>query len=118
MPSAPPATVSSNEPAAPRVVPAALYLGLGLTTCSMLLVQQFLTRIYSILFNSGLAFLALSITFLGLGSADHHEAIRPRPLGRLIPKLGDLDPVSEDLLTTQLGELELFAWFIRSHLGS
>lgn len=30
--------------------------------------------------------------FLDLGSADHLEAIRPRPLGRLIPKLGDLDP--------------------------
>lgn len=47
----------------------ALYLGLALTTCSMLLVQQFLTRIYSIQFNAGLAFLAISITFLGLGSA-------------------------------------------------
>ena len=49
--------------------PWALYLGLGLCTCSMLLVQQFLTRIYSIQFNAGLAFLAISITFLGLGSA-------------------------------------------------
>lgn len=35
----------------------------------MLLVQQFLTRIFSIQFNSGLAFLAISTTFLGLGSA-------------------------------------------------
>jgi starvation-inducible DNA-binding protein len=33
-------------------------------------------------------------------------------------ELQELDPVSEDLLTTQLGELELFAWFIRSHLGA
>ena len=49
--------------------PWALYLGLGATTCSMLLLQQFLTRIFSVLFTSGLAFLALSITFLGLGSA-------------------------------------------------
>ena len=40
---------------------------------------------------------------------DHRSAIK---------ELEDLDPVSEDLLTTQLGELELFAWFIRSHLGS
>jgi starvation-inducible DNA-binding protein len=35
-----------------------------------------------------------------------------------VDELGDLDPVSEDLLIGQLGELELFAWFIRSHLGS
>lgn len=35
----------------------------------MLLVQQFLTRVFSIQFNSGLAFLAISTTFLGLGSA-------------------------------------------------
>jgi len=42
-------------------------------------------------------------------TASHREAI---------DELGDLDPVSEDLLTGQLGELELFAWFIRSHLGA
>jgi starvation-inducible DNA-binding protein len=35
-----------------------------------------------------------------------------------VEELSDLDPVSEDLLTGQLGELELFAWFIRSHLGA
>lgn len=40
---------------------------------------------------------------------DHRSAVE---------ELADLDPVSEDLLTGQLGELELFAWFIRSHLGS
>jgi len=32
--------------------------------------------------------------FLGLGPADHHEAIGPQPMGRLIPKLGDLDPAA------------------------
>jgi starvation-inducible DNA-binding protein len=40
---------------------------------------------------------------------DHRSAVE---------ELADLDPVSEDLLTGQLGELELFAWFIRSHLGN
>lgn len=40
---------------------------------------------------------------------DHRSALE---------QLEDLDPVSEDLLTGQLGELELFAWFIRSHLGT
>ncbi|HLU43347.1 MAG TPA: DNA starvation/stationary phase protection protein Dps [Microthrixaceae bacterium] len=39
---------------------------------------------------------------------DHRSAIED---------LEELDPVSEDLLTGQLGELELFAWFIRSHLA-
>ena len=34
-----------------------------------------------------------------------------------IEALGDLDPVSEDLMTGQAGELELFGWFVRSHLG-
>lgn len=34
-----------------------------------------------------------------------------------IESLGDLDPVSEDLMTSQAGELELFGWFVRSHLG-
>ncbi|UDY37552.1 DNA starvation/stationary phase protection protein Dps [Dermatobacter hominis] len=34
-----------------------------------------------------------------------------------IDELEDLDPVSEDLVTGQAGELELFGWFVRSHLG-
>ena len=42
-------------------------------------------------------------------TSSHREAI---------DELGDLDPVSEDLLIGQLAELELFAWFIRSHLGT
>lgn len=44
------------------------------------------------------------------GVTDSHRAA--------VDELGDLDAVSEDLLTGQLGELELFAWFIRSHLGN
>ncbi len=39
--------------------------------------------------------------------ADHREAIR---------KLGELDPVSEDLFIQHLGQLELFQWFVRAHL--
>lgn len=31
-------------------------------------------------------------------------------------RLGDLDPVSEDLFIADLGELELFQWFVRAHL--
>ncbi|SDQ71741.1 Dps family protein [Quadrisphaera sp. DSM 44207] len=31
-------------------------------------------------------------------------------------EVGDLDPVTEDLLTSQSGQLELFHWFARAHL--
>jgi hypothetical protein len=66
-------TARSPASAAPGgsapVVPWALYAGLAFTTASMLLIQQFLTRVFTIQFNSGLAFLAISITFVGLGSA-------------------------------------------------
>ncbi len=44
----------------------------------MLLVQQFLTRIFSIQFNAGLAFLAISTTFLGLGAAGVAVYVLPR----------------------------------------
>lgn len=30
--------------------------------------------------------------------------------------LGELDPVSEDLLIGNLRQLELFQWFVRAHL--
>ncbi|MGM0480480.1 MAG: DNA starvation/stationary phase protection protein Dps [Pseudomonadota bacterium] len=35
-----------------------------------------------------------------------------------INELSGLDPVSEDMLTGQLAELEQFQWFIRAHLES
>jgi hypothetical protein len=44
----------------------------------MLLVQQFLTRVFTVQFNSGLAFLAISTTFLGLGSAGVCVYVLPR----------------------------------------
>ena len=71
--------VTRPQPVAERAGPA-LYLGFALTTASMLLLQQFLTRIYSIEFNAGLAFLAISITFLGLGSAGIAAYAFPRVL--------------------------------------
>ena len=39
--------------------------------------------------------------------ADHRRALE---------ELGDLDGVSQDLMVGHLAQLELFAWFIRSHL--
>ncbi len=33
-----------------------------------------------------------------------------------VDQLGKLDPVSEDLFISQLGQLEHFQWFVRSHL--
>ncbi|MBL4742341.1 MAG: DNA starvation/stationary phase protection protein, partial [Idiomarina sp.] len=37
---------------------------------------------------------------------------------KAIDKLAELDPVSEDLLTGQLGALEQFQWFVRAHIES
>ena len=51
---------------------------------------------------------ALDVVYDGV-NGDHRKAI-----GRL----GDLDPVSEDLLIGQSKELELFQWFVRAHLES
>ncbi|MBF0808191.1 Dps family protein [Rothia nasimurium] len=33
-----------------------------------------------------------------------------------IAKVGDIDPITEDLLIGQTAELELFQWFLRGHL--
>jgi len=51
---------------------------------------------------------ALDKVFDGL-NADHRQAVET---------LADLDPVSEDVLTGQLGELEQFQWFVRAHIES
>jgi starvation-inducible DNA-binding protein len=39
-------------------------------------------------------------------------------LRTVIEKVGELDPVTEDLLIGQAGELEQFQWFVRAHLES
>ena len=60
----------------------------------------------------------------------HHKASVETHLGELdkvytgviedhrqvLKKVGDTDPITEDLLIGQTKELELFQWFIRSHL--
>ncbi len=51
---------------------------------------------------------ALDVVYSGVNEA-HREAIA---------ELGDLDPVSEDMLIGQLTELEQFQWFVRAHLES
>ena len=51
---------------------------------------------------------ALDIVYNGV-NGDHRTAIA---------ELGEIDPVSEDLLVAQLGQLELFQWFVRAHLES
>ena len=50
----------------------------------------------------------LDKVYFGINS-DHRKAI---------DKLAELDPVSEDMLTGQLAELEQFQWFVRAHLES
>lgn len=49
---------------------------------------------------------ALDVVYQGVIS-DHREAMEV---------VSESDPVSEDMLIGQLGELELFHWFIRAHL--
>ena len=39
-------------------------------------------------------------------------------LRKAIEQAGEIDPVTEDLLVDQAGELEQFQWFIRAHLES
>jgi starvation-inducible DNA-binding protein len=35
-----------------------------------------------------------------------------------IAEMGDVDPITEDLLIAQASQLELFQWFVRSHIES
>lgn len=51
---------------------------------------------------------ALDMVYTGINSS-HREAIS---------QLGEIDPVSEDVLVSQLGDLELYQWFVRAHLES
>lgn len=37
-------------------------------------------------------------------------------LRKSIEEIGDVDPITEDLLIGQSGQLELFHWFVRAHL--
>ena len=62
---------------------------------------------------------------LGRASATEHLAALDRVYEGVIgshrtaiSRLGDLDPVSEDLLIPQSADLELFQWFVRAHLES
>ena len=49
---------------------------------------------------------ALDVVYSGV-IGDHRRAIEA---------VGDIDPVTEDLLIAQTGELEQFQWFVRAHL--
>ncbi|MEL0647911.1 DNA starvation/stationary phase protection protein Dps [Pseudoalteromonas agarivorans] len=51
---------------------------------------------------------ALDKVYNGINS-DHRKAIET---------LSELDPVSEDMITSQLAELEQFQWFVRAHIES
>lgn len=51
---------------------------------------------------------ALNAVYDGVNE-DHRKAI---------DEVSELDPVSEDMLTSQLADLEQFQWFVRAHLES
>ncbi|WP_346846238.1 DNA starvation/stationary phase protection protein [uncultured Rothia sp.] len=56
------------------------------------------------------------------GTTTHLEAINKVYDGVIedhraaISKVGDIDPITEDLLISQTAELEKFQWFVRAHL--
>ncbi|MBN2489357.1 MAG: hypothetical protein JXQ29_00710 [Planctomycetes bacterium] len=75
------------------------YLGIALTTCSMLLLQVYLTRVFTVRFHSSFAFLAISIAFLGLGAAGVFAYVfpglfPPARLGRRVAAIGLVYAVS------------------------
>jgi hypothetical protein len=75
------------------------YPGIALTTCSMLLLQVYLTRVFTVLFHSSFAFLAISIAFLGLGTAGVFAYLAPRlfpaeAVGRRVPFVALLYTIS------------------------
>jgi starvation-inducible DNA-binding protein len=49
---------------------------------------------------------ALDVVYTGVIGA-HREAIET---------VGEIDPVTEDMLVGQVGQLEMFHWFVRAHL--
>lgn len=49
---------------------------------------------------------ALDVVYQGVISS-HRDAVE---------EVGDLDPITEDLLISQASDLELFHWFVRAHL--
>jgi len=51
---------------------------------------------------------ALDLVYSGV-NAGHRKAISA---------LAEVDPVSEDMITGHLGDLEQFQWFVRAHLES
>lgn len=70
---------------------------------------------------------ALMAAGFGARNAAIHEMLDPQvesvramvdATAERIARLGEIDPVSEDLLLGQSADLELFQWFIRAHLES
>lgn len=60
---------------------------------------------------------------IGLGQAAEHlgalDIVYDRVIKNhrtVIDAAGDVDPITEDILIGQTGEMELFQWFIRAHL--
>jgi len=51
---------------------------------------------------------ALDVVYSGVNES-HRKALS---------EISELDPVSEDMLTAQLADLELYQWFVRAHLES
>ena len=73
-----------------------------------------------------------SMTALAIAAGNSNLVTLPGHLGALdlvydgfitshrdgIKKIGDIDPITEDILIGQTAELEKFQWFVRAHLES
>src|SRR4026209_764521 len=60
--------MTSDNPASPSAPPASVYVGLFLTTWSLLQLELFLTRIFSVTMWYHFAFMAISLAMFGLAA--------------------------------------------------
>src|SRR5579862_284426 len=67
-----------------------LYLAVALTTLGTLLLELSLTRIFSVVFSSPMAFLAISIALFGLGAGGVFSYVVAGWRGNLFRKIGTL----------------------------
>src|SRR5579863_5282886 len=85
---------SSSSPSRSSASPGSnwplLYLAVALTTLGTLLLELSLTRIFSVVFSSPMAFLAISIALFGLGAGGVFSYVVAGWAGNFFEKLGGL----------------------------
>src|SRR5579863_8503487 len=93
---------SSSSPSRSSASPGSnwplLYLAVALTTLGTLLLELSLTRIFSVVFSSPMAFLAISIALFGLGAGGVFSYVVAGWRGNLFSKLGFLSAADSILV--------------------